>query len=83
MVVVKGRWSEPKSSPTVHSVPVDHPLLTAVMSGVLRPIYGHCCAVDEDAGILGEKSVFYQFAALVCRLVLFPQWGMGVEVASG
>ncbi len=37
MVVVMGRWSEPRSSPTVHSFPVDQALLTAVMSGVLRP----------------------------------------------
>ncbi len=36
-VVVIGRWSKPRSSPTVHSVPVDQALLTAVMSGVLRP----------------------------------------------
>ncbi len=27
-----------------------------------------CCG----AGVLGEKPVFYQFAALVCRLVLVP-----------
>ncbi len=46
-------------------------------------MYARCCAVVEDAGILGEKPVFYQFATLVCRLVLIPQWGMGVEVASG
>ncbi len=35
MVIVMGRWSERRSSPTVHSVPVDQALLTAVMSGVL------------------------------------------------
>ncbi len=32
-----GRWSELRSSHTVHSVPVDQALVTAVMSGVLRP----------------------------------------------
>ncbi len=37
MVVVMGRWYEPKSSPTVHSVPVDQELRTTVMPGVLRP----------------------------------------------
>ncbi len=37
MVVVMGRWSELRSSPTVYSVPVDQALLTAVMSGVLTP----------------------------------------------
>ncbi len=37
MVVVMGRWSELRSSPSVHSVPVDQALLTAVMSGVLKP----------------------------------------------
>ncbi len=42
-----------------------------------------CGAVVVDAGILGEKPVLYQFAALVCRLVLVLQWRMGVEVASG
>ncbi len=47
------------------------------------PVYARCGAVVEDAGVLGEKLVFYQFAALVCRLVLVPQQGMGVEVASG
>ncbi len=46
------------------------------------PVYARCCAVVQDACILGEKPVFYQFAALVCRLVLIPQWGMGVEVTS-
>ncbi len=30
-----------------------------------------------------ENPVFYQFATLVCQLVLVPQWGMGVEVAAG
>ncbi len=30
----------------------------------------------EGAGILGEMLVFYQFAALVCRLMFVPQWGM-------
>ncbi len=47
------------------------------------PVYVRCGAVVEDAGVLGEKPVFYQFAALVCRLVLVPQWGMGAEFASG
>ncbi len=37
-VVVMGRWLETRSSPTVHSVPVGQALLTAVMSGVLRPL---------------------------------------------
>ncbi len=66
-VVVIGRRSEPRSSPAVHSVQVDQALLTAVMSGVLRPpmslyIYIYICggAVVEDAGVLGEKPVFYQ-----------------------
>ncbi len=36
IVVLMGRCSEPGSSPTVHSVPGDQALLTAVMSGVLR-----------------------------------------------
>ncbi len=47
------------------------------------PINTCCGAVVEDAGVLGEKPIFYQFAVLVCRLVLVPQWGMGVEVAVG
>ncbi len=37
MVGVMERWSEPRSSPTVHSVPVEQAMLTAVTSGVLRP----------------------------------------------
>ncbi len=59
-------------------VPVDQALLTAVMSGVLRPsvppINTFSGAVVEDTRVLGEKPAFYQFAALVCRLVLSPQW---------
>ncbi len=43
----------------------------------------HTCggAIIEDAGVLGEKPVFYQFAALVCRLMLVPLWGVGAEIA--
>ncbi len=66
-----GRWSEPRSSPTVYSIPVDHALLTAVMSGVLRtpvPQFTHVAVPS-----LRMLAVFYQFAALVCRLVLIPQ----------
>ncbi len=37
MVVVMGRWSEPRSSPNVHSVPVDQALLIFVLPGLLRP----------------------------------------------
>ncbi len=37
MVVVMERWSEPRSSPTVHWFTDDHALLIAVMSGMLRP----------------------------------------------
>ncbi len=69
--------------PTVHSIPVDQALLTAVMSGVLRPPMPLFIHFAEDAGVLGEKPVSYQFAALVCRLVLVPHMGMGVGVASG
>ncbi len=77
---------EPRSSPTVHSVPVDQALLTAVMSGVLRPPvprFTHVAVPSLRMLAFWEKPVFYQFATLVCRLVLIPQWGMGVEVASG
>ncbi len=39
MVVVMGRWPEPRSSSTVYMVPGDQALLTAVMSGV--PLLKH------------------------------------------
>ncbi len=47
------------------------------------PVNTCCGAVVEDAGVLGEKQVFYKFAGLVCRMALVPQWGMGVEVTAG
>ncbi len=46
------------------------------------PINKCCGAVVENAGVLGERSLFYQIAALVCRLVLVAQWGVGDEVVD-
>ncbi len=57
------------------------------MSGVLRPpvpLLIHVCgAVVEDSGVLSEEPAFYKFATLVCRLVLVPQWRMGVDFVAG
>ncbi len=86
MGVVMGRWSEQRSSPTIHSVPVDQALLTAVMSGLVRPpvpLFTHVAVQSLRMLAFWERNQSYQFAALVCRLVLVPQWGMCVEVASG
>ncbi len=47
------------------------------------PVNTCCGAVVKDTGVPAEKPVLYQFAALVCRLVLVPQWGVDVEVAAG
>ncbi len=54
-----GRWSEPRSSPTVHSVPVDQALLTAVMSGVLSlpvPLFTHVAVPSLRMLAFGERS---------------------------
>ncbi len=59
IVVVMGRWSEPGSSPTVHSVPVDQALLTAVMSGVLRlpvPLFTHVAVPSLRMLAFWERS---------------------------
>ncbi len=37
MVIVMGRWSEPTSSSTAHTVPGDQAFLTVLKSNVLRP----------------------------------------------
>ncbi len=55
MMSVMGRWSELRSSPTVHSVPLDQALLIAVTSGVSwLPVHACDGAVIEDAVVLTE-----------------------------
>ncbi len=54
-------------------------LKMVVMRRWSEPRIIHSIPVDQVL----LKPVFYQFAVLVCRLVLVPQWGMGVEFVSG
>ncbi len=63
------RWSGPRSSPTVYSVPVDLAWLITVTPGVLMPSVPLLCntcsgAVVGDAGVLLEKPVFFQFKVI-------------------
>ncbi len=57
-------------------------MLAAEMLDFLRPLVSINTFRGEDASAVEENPVFYQFAMLVCRLVLVPQWGMGVEVTA-
>ncbi len=71
-----GRWSEPRSSPTVHTVPVDQALLTTVMLGVLKPyvpLLIHVAVPSLRMLAFWDRSQSYKFAALVCQMVLVPQ----------
>ncbi len=57
-------------------------LLHLTISGTFSSS-GTCCGtVIEHTRVLGKKPAFYQFTALMCRLVLVPQSGMDVEVAG-
>ncbi len=39
------------------------------------PWYSICgTPVGQDAGVLGEQKIFYKFTALICRLLVVPEW---------
>ncbi len=52
-------------------------MLTAVMSDVLRPpvpLLMHVVVSSSSLLAFWEKPAFYQFVALICRMLFFPQW---------
>ncbi len=65
-----GRFSAPL--PTAHWLPVDnHNVGCAEAVCALVNTCGG--AVVEDAGLLEEQTIFYEFAALVCWLMFIPE----------